>query len=81
MENPTDSESGRNIALAAPTMNRAGVNIARMQSIANNRGPAVSLDFYSAKDNVVDYQRLTKTTNGLGTTFPPSWVLGSFLLP
>ena len=42
---------------------------------------ALRLVFYSAKDNVVDYQRLTKTTNGLGTTFPPSWVLGSFLLP
>ena len=48
MEKPTASESGRNIALAAPTMNRAGVNIARMQSIANNRGPAVSVVASSA---------------------------------
>ena len=43
MEKPTARESGRNIALAAPTMNSAGVNIARMQSIANSRGPAVSV--------------------------------------
>ena len=43
MEKPTASESGRNMALAAPTMNNAGVNIARMQSIANKRGPAVSV--------------------------------------
>ena len=43
MEKPTASESGRNMALAAPTMNSAGMNIARMQSIASNRGPAVSV--------------------------------------
>jgi hypothetical protein len=39
------------------------------------------LVFYSTKTNVIDYQRLTEATNGLGTTFPLSWVFGSFLLP
>src|ERR1019366_5189444 len=37
------------------------------------------LVFYSANSIVVDYQRLTKTTIGLGTTFPLSLVLGSRL--
>ena len=43
MENPTARESGRNIALAAPTMNSAGMNIARMHNIASNRGRVVSV--------------------------------------
>jgi hypothetical protein len=43
IEKPTASDSGRNIALAAPTMNNAGVNIARMHSIASKRGPMVSV--------------------------------------
>ena len=35
--------SGWNKARAAPSMKKAGMNIARMQSIANKRGKAVSL--------------------------------------
>ena len=38
MAKPTASESGRNIALAAPAMNSVGLKIARMHSIASNRG-------------------------------------------
>src|SRR6185437_11367129 len=43
IENPTANDSGRNIALAAPGMNSAGVNIARMQIMDSRRGPVVSV--------------------------------------
>ena len=48
MEKPTASESGTNMALAAPTMKSAGMNTARMQSMASNRGPVVSVVASSA---------------------------------
>ena len=48
MAKPTASDSGRNIALAAPAMKSVGLNIARMQSIASNRGTVVSVVASSA---------------------------------
>ena len=60
--------------------------ISRLRSgdvnLAKNHGcTLLKLVFYSTKTIVIDYQRLTEATNGLGTTFPLSWVFGSFLLP
>jgi len=42
MANPTASASGVNNARAAPCMKKAGTNTLRMQSIASNRGVAVT---------------------------------------
>jgi hypothetical protein len=64
------------LVLSVQRKNKKGGMVATIPMRAD-----VKLVFYSAKDNVVDYQRLTMTTNVLGTTFPPSWVFGSFLLP
>ena len=43
MAKPTASESGTKSAWAAPCMKNDGRNTARMQSIASNRGTAVSM--------------------------------------
>src|SRR5437867_1764917 len=42
MEKPTASDRGTNKARVAPLMKNAGMKTARMQSIANSRGSAVS---------------------------------------
>ncbi len=42
MAKPTASASGTNSAFAAPTMKNAGMNTARMHSIASSRGTVVS---------------------------------------
>ena len=43
IEKPTAKDSGRNIARAAPDINSVGTNIARMHSMASNRGTVVSI--------------------------------------
>jgi glucose-6-phosphate isomerase len=42
IENPTAMASGTNRLCVAPVMKKAGMNTARMQSIATNRGSVVS---------------------------------------
>jgi len=42
IEKPTAKASGTNRLCAAPVMKKAGMNTARMQSIATNRGSVVS---------------------------------------
>ena len=42
IEKPTANASGTNRLCAAPVMKKAGMNTARMQSIATNRGSVVS---------------------------------------
>ena len=48
MAKPTASESGKNMALAAPTMNSVGLNIARIHNIASSAGTVVSVVASSA---------------------------------
>jgi hypothetical protein len=53
------------------------------QRTENGSQPALCAKpiFDSLKSWLIDNQRLAKTTNGLGTTFTGSLVLGSCLLP
>lgn len=43
MAKPTASDSGRNMALAAPAMKSVGLKIARTHSMASKRGTVVSV--------------------------------------